>query len=422
MPNAPFIILTLIFATFLVSIFLDFEVKDRKNLFKMGVFVSFVFIFDVFIWINFGYVTFKNFYPLLAQIPLYLAFLFISKYKGIKLAFVHFTVIAIVSSILVAAFVISYYLGYSESVASAIGLFLYIPTGFIAYRYFRPYLLYMLRNTDKGWYGFSIIPLSYSILIYSSSKYHVNSELLELSLTQNIRSLIFILISYSMILWLFKQNREYLTLANEQNLLQLQIGASHHYLESLKESQANTLIYRHDMRHHLNLINAYLSDDNKEVAQNYIDEVKKCIDDISVEDFCDNYSLNLVLHYYVNKARNEQIHVETHLELPKETTVSDIDLCLVFSNTLENAINALTLVDSTKVKFLKILCKTKNNRFIVEIENNYVGDIHFDNELPISTIKNHGYGTKSIASIVTKYNGQYATTAENNIYKTQIIM
>jgi len=42
--------------------------------------------------------------------------------------------------------------------------------------------------------------------------------------------------------------------------------------------------------------------------------------------------------------------------------------------------------------------------------------------MPISILENHGYGTKSIAAIADKYNGLYAFTAENGIFKTRIIL
>lgn len=422
MSNLMFIILTLIFATVLAYMFIDYEVQQKKDLYYMGLFVFCTIIIDAFIWNHFGYVTFQKLYPLLAQIPLYIAFLFISRYKGVKLIFVHLTVIAIVTSIIFIALMISYFLGFNQSMMNMISLILYFPAGYISYKYFRPYILYMLRNTDKGWYGFCVIPLSYTILTYSSGKYDLNSVMSQISLTQNMRALIFTLISYSMILWLFKQNSEHLKLVNEQNLLQMQITASQQHLESLKDSQAKTIIYRHDMRHHLNLINAYLSDNNKEAAQHYINEVANSIDLISVKDFCDNYSLNLILHFYVTKAQDAHIQVETLINLPKDSVVTDMDLCLIFSNTLENAINALTLVDAVKEKHLKIVCKTKNNQHFIQIENTYIGNVQFKSEMPITTTQDHGYGTKSIAAIVNKYNGHYASTAEDGIFRTRIVL
>lgn len=416
------LVLTLIFATIVVYMLIDCEVKHKKDPYLMGLFVTFMIVIDSFVWINFGYQTFMKLYPLLAQIPLFIAFLFVSKYKGIKLVFVHLTVIALVSAIVLIAILISYFFGFSKEIMNFICIILYIPTGFITYRYFRPYILYMLRNTDKGWLGFCVIPLTYSILTYSSGKYDLGSVILQTTLIPSIRGLIFTLVSYILILWLFKQTTEQLTLQNEQNLLQMQITASKQNLEALKESQKKTIIYRHDMRHHLNLINAYLADNNKEAAQNYITEIEKSIESVAVETYCSNYSLNLIMHFYVAKAKEEHIDVEIQIDLPRELAVSDMDLCLVFSNAIENAVNALANIQSTKDKSLKILCKTKNDKLFIQITNSFEGTIMFVDEIPISKSENHGLGTKSIAVIAEKYNGVYSFTAENGIFKTSIIL
>ncbi|SHH28390.1 sensor histidine kinase [Clostridium grantii] len=416
------IVLTLIFATIVVCMLIDFEVKHKKDLYFMGLFVILMIVIDSYVWINFGYETFMKLYTFLAQIPLYIAFIFVSKYKGIKLAFVHLTVIALVSSIVLIAILISSFFGLSLEIMYVISLILYIPTGFITYRYFRPYILYMLRNTDKGWLGFCVLPLTYSILTYSSGKYNLGDVISQNTLVPSIRGLIFTIVSYILILWLFKQTREQLTLQNEQNLLQMQITASKQNLEALKESQEKTIIYRHDMRHHLNLINAYLADNNKEAAQKYITEVEKSIDSITVETYCSNYSLNLIMHFYVTKAKKEHIEVETHIELPKQLAISDMDLCLVFSNAIENAINALVNIESTNDKILKIICKTKKDKLFIKITNSFEGTVMFVDKIPINESENHGIGTKSIAAIAEKYNGVCSFTSENGIFKTNIIL
>jgi hypothetical protein len=416
------LLFTLIFATIAIYMLIDCEVKHKKTLYWLGLFVTLMIVIDSFVWIHFGYEIFMKRYTLLAQIPLFIAFIFVSKYKGVKLLFVHLTVIALVSSIVLIAILIASYFGLSRTYVNFICLILYIPTGFITYKYFRPYILYMLRNTDKGWFGFCVIPLTYFILTYSYDNYNMDAIISHTSLAPIIRGLIFTLVSYIMILWLFKQTREQLTLQNEHNLLQMQITASKQNLEALKESHEKTIIYRHDMRHHLNLINVYIADNNKEAAQNYIAEVKKNIESITVETYCSNYSLNLIMNFYITKAKEQHINVETHIELPMELALSDMDLCLVFSNAIENAIKALALIQSSEDKILKIICITKNNKLLIKITNSFEGKVIFVDEIPIRNSENHGLGTKSIAAITEKYNGIYSFTAENNIFALNIII
>ena len=413
---------TLIFASILVYMLTDCEVKHKNDLYWLGLFVTLMIIIDSFVWIHFGHEIFMKRYTLLAQIPLYIAYIFISKYKGIKLLFIHLTVISLVSSIVLIAIFIASYFSLSKTHMNLICIILYIPTGFITYKYIRPYILYMLRNTNKGWLGCCITPLTYFMITYSYDNYNTGAMISKSSLAPIMRGLVFTFVSYFMILWLFKQSSEQMALQNKQNLQQMQIASSKQNLEALKESQEKTIIYRHDMRHHLNLINAYLVDNNKESAQNYIKEIEKSIVNVTVETYCSNYSLNLILNYYISKAKQEQIDVETQIELPKELSISDMDLCLIFSNAIENAVKALTPIKSSEERVLRISCKYKNNKLHIEITNSFEGTLMFVNKMPINFSEKHGYGTKSIASITEKYNGIYSFITENGIFITRIIL
>ncbi len=228
--------------------------------------------------------------------------------------------------------------------------------------------------------------------------------------------------AYFMIFRFFVQTREHLLLQNEQDLLRTQVTAAQVHLEALRESQEKTIIYRHDMRHHLNLINSYLTDNNQAAAQKYIADVENSIQEAVVERYCSNYAVNLILSSYLAKAKNEGIAVETQIDLPEKTAVSDMDLCVIFANALENAINACKRIPSSKDRILNITCKTKNNKPFIQITNSYDGTVLFVDDMPVSRSENHGLGTKSIAAVAQKYSGVFSFTAEDGVFKANIIL
>lgn len=209
---------------------------------------------------------------------------------------------------------------------------------------------------------------------------------------------------------------------SNHNLLKTQIASANTHLEALKESQEKTIIYRHDMRHHLNLINSYLIENNIIDAQRYIVDIEKTIANTQAKSYCSNYSVNLILSSYLEKARQENIAIETQINLPKINTVSDMDLCIIFANAIENAINACVLIPAIEDRNIKIISKIKNTQIFIEIINSYIDHITFENNMPINTKEDHGLGTKSIAPIVTKYDGLYSFEIENDIFVLRIIM
>lgn len=415
--------LNFIFAICIMYMLLDCEIKYKKNRYLFWLYVSGVLIFDGFILINYGYVTFMELYPPLVHLPAFSAFVFVSRFKFIKVLFVQLTLVALAPSITMVGLIFAYSFGFNMEIANVFCFIMYPPIVFLFYRYLRPSFLYMLRNTDKGWYGFCTIPLSYTLLIYLISKYNINIVKFEpRTFVSTVLILILTFAAYVLIFRFFRQTREQLNLQKDQDLLKMQVAAAKMHLEELKESQEKTIIYRHDMRHHLNLIGAYLADNNREAAQEYILDVEKTIEGVVVEKYCSNYTVNLILYSYIVKAKEAGIKVETQIDLPEINTVSDMDLCVIFSNAIENAVNACTSIASGNDKTIKIVCKTKNDKLFIQITNSHEGTVLFVDEMPISTKENHGLGTKSIAAVAQTYGGVYSFTEEDGFFKTSIIL
>lgn len=415
-------LLAFIFAISVMYMLLDCEIKRVIDRYLLGLYVTIFLICNVLVLQNFGYTYFMKLYPLLVHLPVFLAFVFVSRFKPIKVFFVLCTLVALTTSFSLVGLIISYFFGSSREMVNIVCYILYLPTAFIIYKYIRPSFLYMMRNTDKGWLGFCVIPLSYSVLIYFIGMYNLDNVIIAPNLKNAVLLFILAFSAYYMIIRFFKQTQEQLTLQNEQNLLITQVTAAQVQLAALQESQEKTIIYRHDMRHHLNLIAAYLADNNQAAAQKYINEVDKIIASAVVEKYCHNYTVNLILNFYISKAKDEQIAVETQIDLQEKNTVSDMDLCIIFANALENAVNACKRIPIQDDRTLKIVCKTKNDKLFLHITNNYADTVTFVDDLPVSRSKNHGFGTKSIAAVVHKYNGLFSFTAEDGVFKTSIIL
>ncbi|MHB8127669.1 MAG: ATP-binding protein [Mobilitalea sp.] len=416
-------IISVVFAISFMYMLLDCDFSSKKKLYPLGLFPAVILICDVFVYVNYGYTYLMKLYPYLIQTPVLLIFIFASRLKLIKVLFVHFTLIAIATSIYMIAVILSSFFGSDKALLNAICYVIYLSLGFVIYKYLRPSFLYMLRNAEHGWIGFCAIPVSYTIILYTVTSYNVDALIIAPKTILNaVLLLVLILSAYYLIFRSFMQIREQLTLQNEQDLLRTQIAAAHVHLEALEESQEKTIIYRHDMRHHLNLISAFLADNNMAATQKYIAEVQNAIESTVVEQYCNNYTVNLILNSYLTKAKYDRIAVETQINLSENNKISDMDLCVIFANAIENAINACLNISSPADRALKIVCKDKNDKLFIQITNTFEGTLEFVDDMPVSTKINHGLGTKSIAAVVQKYSGVYSFSAEDNVFKSVVIL
>lgn len=414
--------ITIGYSIVLMYILLDFEAKRKKGIYMMGLFMAIILFCGGFVWRSLGYQSFMIFYPIFVQVPLFIAFWFISKYKGIKLLFVLLTVIVLSSPPMLLGQIVSAIFGHNDVILNVVCVVMYLPITYIVYKYFRPLFLYMLRNTKKGWATFCLIPLSYNAFTYILGRYDVEMVREEPILWLDSVVAILIIAAYVLILRFFKQTREHLISQNEQNILAIQVSALQDRYETIKEAEGKMVICHHELRHHLNLINTYLADNNLAGARKYITEIENNIDDTEIKKYCDNDAVNLIMSPYINMAKNKNIQVETQVYIPQDCAVSDMDLCIILANAIENAIYACMNIKDINARKINISCKSKNAKLFIQVTNNFSGEVKFTEDMPVSAEENHGFGTKSIAATVQKYSGLYSFTADNGVFRARIIL
>ena len=120
-----------------------------------------------------------------------------------------------------------------------------------------------------------------------------------------------------------------------------------------------------------------------------------------------------MLSFYCRMAQEQGVTVETDMRIPETIRVGDIDIAVVLSNAMENAIRASA---QTKEKTIELKGFVDGGKVFLEVKNPFVGDLTFNGPFPVSTEKDHGLGTRSIAEIVKKYGGVFSFMEENGSF------
>ncbi len=416
------LIVTIVYSVFLMYLLLDFDFERKKGQWFMGILLVILLLCGGFFWFSAGFEGFMIFYPIFVHAPLFILFWFVSKYRGIRLIFVLLTVIFLSSPPLLLGHIVASFFQYSPLVLNLVCFAMYLPMSWVVYRYIRPSFLYMLRNVDSGWAVFCIIPLSYNLYTLLTGKY-------DISLVRD-ASLLWVdaciatlaIVAYILILRIFAQTREKLVLEHEQNLLAVQVSGLKERYETLREAEENMKIFRHDFRHHVNLIQGYLANQDWEKATDYISKIENRIEETISTKYCNNETVNIIISPYIKRAINEKIAVKFQGTIPQNCIIEDIDLCIMLSNAIENAIHASMASTLPQSRWINISCMSKKGKLLIEVTNNFVGEINFIDGVPVSTKENHGFGTKSILVIVQKYGGLCSFGASDGIFVLRIII
>lgn len=210
-------------------------------------------------------------------------------------------------------------------------------------------------------------------------------------------------------------------LEQTQAVLNLQIEQAVREIAALRESQEKTSTYRHDMRHHMLYLSSCIENGHLQQAQGYIQEIYSKIEASKVTVFCENEAANLIFSTFARRADDSGILMQVKAEIPQMIPVAENDLCVLLSNTLENALHACR--EQTKkghAGIIEVSMYEKNGKLFLQIINSCGEDITFDNGIPVTDRAGHGIGMRSICAIVDQYDGIYTFLARDGQFILRI--
>lgn len=100
------------------------------------------------------------------------------------------------------------------------------------------------------------------------------------------------------------------------------------------------------------------------------------------------------------------------------------DICSLFGNAIENAIEAVSLLPDQEDRNISFQVRESRGMLVVTVENYYTGELAVEDGLPRSSKGddlNHGFGMKSIRSVAEKYGGEMTVLADEMFHLTVLI-
>lgn len=138
--------------------------------------------------------------------------------------------------------------------------------------------------------------------------------------------------------------------------------------------------------------------------------------------FCENRAADSVLGYYCALAKREDIPFRAQLDLPESLPVDEIDMCLVLSNLLENALDASlrTVPDRRQIRVTAYL---HAERLLIEVENAFDGEVmEKGGVFRSSKRKGNDVGIRSVRHIAEKTGGASTFTYQNGVFSARVML
>lgn len=368
-------------------------------------------------WLSMGVGTAKELYPLIVHLPLVLILIFVLK-KTVGVAVVSTCTAYLCCQLPRWINIMTAALTRSELAGEISYTVTIIPLFFLLRRYFTRAAHDAMTYSPRALVLFGSLPVAYYVFdyattIYSDALYAGIQALNEFLPTALIAFYVAFLTSYHV------QTQQRTQAELQRSMLEEKLKQSSIEMEALRRSEMQTAVYKHDMRHHLNMINSFLSAEKPLMAEAYIRKVQSDIAAITPKRFCENESVNLLCSSFQEKANRMRVELKVDARLPSQLSLSDTELCSILSNALENALRAAAETEKGWVSFY---CGVRQSKLLIEVKNPYIGTVFIQDDLPVAHQAGHGYGCRSIRSIACQHGGLCAFQAVDGIFQLRVIL
>ncbi len=199
----------------------------------------------------------------------------------------------------------------------------------------------------------------------------------------------------------FSKSSSRLELANSQITIQKE------YFDALSSQMNEIREIKHDIRHFIGTMSRLAEEDLYEELKGFLREYSEKTEMEQLPVFCENIVANSIIGYYYLRAKEYGITFESKCNIPRQSVMSDSDLCIVLGNALENAVYACKQMERHNRIYISIEAGILKKQNLVKIRNTYNGSCEVRDNHLISTKngKSHGFGLRNIERVIASYGG-----------------
>lgn len=193
------------------------------------------------------------------------------------------------------------------------------------------------------------------------------------------------------------------------------------YQQSIKNAEIINQKY-HDLKHHIALLR---NEQDSLKKEEYLNELERTIKPHETEFKTGHHALDILLTQKANDILENDINFTCVADGEHLSFISVLDILSLFGNAMDNAIESVKTIQQLEKRIIKLAVFAQNQLLFIKLDNYYVNELNVIDGNFITTKKdklNHGYGIKSIKTIVEKYGGSVRFSTENHWFSLMILL
>lgn len=181
--------------------------------------------------------------------------------------------------------------------------------------------------------------------------------------------------------------------------------------------------WKHDYHNHIQTMKAYrrLNEDTK--LDEYLDDLDEDLTNVDTLIKSGNVMIDAILNSKLSLARSREININAKAAVPSELSISEIDLCIILGNLLDNAMEACIKLANEEGRHMRVYIDIKRDQLYISVTNTSGGNTHKQNGRYTSGKgENHGFGLMRVDRLVDKYGGYIKRRDEEGAFSTEILL
>ena len=179
--------------------------------------------------------------------------------------------------------------------------------------------------------------------------------------------------------------------------------------------------WRHDYHSHIQTMLALT--EQPQALQDYL--LKLNIDLTTVDTVLKtgNVMVDAILNSKLSLIKSKDIAVNAKATVPAQLRISEIDLCAIIGNLLDNAMEAC-LKQPEEERFIRVYIGILKQQLYISITNSVGGEVKKQGKTYLSTKDSytHGFGLMRVDRIARKYDGYVNRQNEPGVFATEVML
>ncbi len=194
------------------------------------------------------------------------------------------------------------------------------------------------------------------------------------------------------------------------------------YCDEVESMYTKMRGWRHDYHNHIQAMQASMALGNYDEVNSYLRQLNDDLTNVDTTVKTGRVMVDAILNGKMNIALQNKVAVNAKAKIPPGVPVTDVDLCVIIGNLLDNAVEENKKLPEED-RFIRIYIGQKNTQFYLAFTNAAGKKREKQGSLYQSSKGiNHGFGLARVETIVKKYGGLFSADSEDGGFTAEILI